>query len=93
LTTCAEERPRHWQDALRQLGKARCDVFDPWLLDLFGEEITKDPPETAEDRDVMIVPGGGMPWRELPTEEEVVDLNEPEQLEVLIDEITREEQP
>jgi hypothetical protein len=28
----------------------------------------------------------------LPTEEEVVDLNEPEQLEVLIDEITREEQ-
>jgi hypothetical protein len=41
----------------------------------------------------MIVPGGGMPWRELPTEEEVVDLNEPEQLEVLIDEITREEQP
>jgi hypothetical protein len=38
------------------------------------------------------VPGGGLPWREVPTEEEVVDENEPEQLEVLIDEIMREEQ-
>jgi HD-GYP domain-containing protein (c-di-GMP phosphodiesterase class II) len=92
LTTCAEEQPLHWQHALQRLGKARGDVFDPWLVDLFGEEIAKDPPQTTPDRDVMIVPGGGLPWREGSMEEEVADENEPEQLEVLIDEIMREEQ-
>ena len=92
LTTCASERPRHWQDALLHMGKARGDVFDPWLLDLFSEEIAKEPPElTSSDRNVMIVPGGTSPWRTLSTEEEVADEGEPEQLEVLIDEIVREE--
>ncbi|HEX6813958.1 MAG TPA: HD domain-containing phosphohydrolase [Planctomycetota bacterium] len=91
LLTCAGESPLHWQDALLHLGKERGAVFDPWLLDLFAEEIAKDPPDPDPDPNVMIVPGGTVPWRTLSSDEEVVDEAEPEQLEVLIDENMREE--
>ena len=33
----ATERPLGWQEALQQLGKARGEVFDPWLVDLLAE--------------------------------------------------------
>jgi response regulator RpfG family c-di-GMP phosphodiesterase len=63
LITCADERPLDWEAALAQLGFARGDVFDPWLLELFEEEVRRNPPTTATDRPVMIVPAGSMPWR------------------------------
>ncbi|MBL8751654.1 MAG: HD domain-containing protein [Planctomycetes bacterium] len=61
LTTCASE-PLDWQAALQQLQRARGEAFDPWLVDLLAEEVAKSPPPPP-DREVMIVPAGGMPWR------------------------------
>jgi HD-GYP domain-containing protein (c-di-GMP phosphodiesterase class II) len=94
LTTCATERPLDWQEALQQLAKARGEVFDPWLVDLLTEEVKKEPP-TADDREVMIVPAGVMPWRAARSdddEEDDDDESPPEgDLEVMLDE-TREEQ-
>jgi HD-GYP domain-containing protein (c-di-GMP phosphodiesterase class II) len=52
-----------WQQALLQMNGARGEVFDPWLLDLFAEGVTQEPPTDAADRPVMIVPGGNLPWR------------------------------
>jgi response regulator RpfG family c-di-GMP phosphodiesterase len=63
LTTCAEDRPLEWEEALEQLTQERGSVFDPWLLELFAEEIGKAPPAT--DRPVMIVPGTTMPWKSM----------------------------
>ena len=62
LTTCAADRPLEWQEALEQLAAARGEVFDPWLCELFDEEIRREPP-SGGDRPVMIVPAGSMPWR------------------------------
>lgn len=89
LTTCTGERPMSWQDAITELERARGEVFDPWLLDLFIEEIRKDPPAAASDRPVMIVPGSVVPWDDVPeaggeesdTDEEI----EVGELEVLAD--------
>lgn len=92
LTTCAAERPIEWQEALQQLAKARGDVFDPWLVDLLTEEVTKEPP-TATDREVMIVPAGAMPWRAGHAEavEEDDDELVADDLEVMLDEQRRED--
>lgn len=62
LTHCAADKPFEWSEALHQLRAAKGEVFDPWLVDLFCEEIEKDPP-TSADREVMIVPAGSLPWR------------------------------
>lgn len=62
LLTSTGEQPLPWDEALPQLLQARGTVFDPWLLDMFAEEIRKNPPAVATDREVMIVPGGAMPW-------------------------------
>lgn len=97
LTTCAGERSATWQQALEQMAKERGEVFDPWLVDLFAEEIQKAPPSVDADREVMIVPGGALPWRAATAtaasddEEEDDELGGPE-LEVLLDENTREDQ-
>lgn len=64
MTTCAEERPMTWQQALRELDRCKGEVFDPWLVELFVEEIQKSPPAAVGDRAVMIVPAGAMPWGE-----------------------------
>jgi hypothetical protein len=96
LTTCATERPLDWQQALQQLASARGEVFDPWLLDLFDEEIRREPPAGGSDRPVMIVPSGSMPWRREGTmAAEVDDAAEVDgdDLEVLLDERTHEESP
>jgi HD-GYP domain-containing protein (c-di-GMP phosphodiesterase class II) len=88
LTTCAAKRPLAWQEALQQLGKARGEVFDPWLVDLLAEEVKKEPP-TANQREVMIVPAGAMPWRthEASEEDDAIDGD----LEVMLDEQKRED--
>ncbi len=94
LTTCAAERPLEWQEALRQLDRAKGEVFDPWLVDLFAEEIEKDPPN-APDREVMIVPGGTLPWRVVAPEsdEEEVAHELYSELEVMHDDFPFEERP
>ncbi len=64
---------------------------------MFAEEIRKAPPAVDADREVMIVPGGALPWRTATTnaasddEEDEDDLGGPE-LEVLLDDTQREEQ-
>jgi len=93
LTTCAAERPMPWEQALGQLEKARGEVFDPWLLDVFDEEIRRDPPVTIGDRPVMIVPGGTVPWGEIPDgiDDDLEDDALTDELEVLADEDDGEE--
>lgn len=87
LTTCAAERPMSWEQALNQLQKARGEVFDPWLLDLFHDEISKQPPALASDRPVMIVPAGTVPWRSEPNalDDDYDDETVVDELEVLAD--------
>ncbi len=94
LTTCAPEL--EWQDALQQLATARGEVFDPWLLELFDEEIRRDPPASGSDRPVMIVPAGSMPWRqEAAADDEGEDDGAfaSEDLEVLLDDRPHEDTP
>ncbi|MBK8098670.1 MAG: HD domain-containing protein [Planctomycetes bacterium] len=95
LTTCGEERALDWQAAVQQLLAGRGEVFDPWLLDLFVEELRKAPPVAIKDRPVMILPAGAMPARARAVERDdesslVVDAEEDE-LEVLTDDAPSEE--
>jgi HD-GYP domain-containing protein (c-di-GMP phosphodiesterase class II) len=92
LLTSTGERPLLWDGALEQLTQARGTAFDPWLLDMFAEEIRKNPPSAATDREVMIVPGGAMPWHAAAeVGEEDDDDDDDADLEVLIDERERED--
>ena len=101
LTTCAEETPLEWSEALQQLDMAKGEVFDPWLVELFVEEIERDPPASS-DREVMIVPGGSLPWRTVDgdgdgddEDEAVIELNSElnRELEVMLDDFPFEEHP
>jgi len=93
LTTCAEDKPLEWQEALQQLNRAKGEVFDPWLVELFAEEIERDPP-TSNDRDVMIVPGGTMPWRMIAADEDEESGAEIQsELEVMLDDFPFEDRP
>jgi HD-GYP domain-containing protein (c-di-GMP phosphodiesterase class II) len=97
LTTCAEETPLEWSEALRQLEMAKGEVFDPWLVELFVEEIERDPPAYS-DREVMIVPSGSLPWRTVDNDDEddaVIELNRElnRELEVMLDDFPFEEHP
>ena len=97
LTTCAEETPLDWSEALRQLDIAKGEVFDPWLVDLFAEEIERNPP-VCSDREVMIVPSGSLPWRTVDCDDEedaVLELNRElnRELEVMLDDFPFEERP
>lgn len=89
LTTTAADRPLDWQQALQQMSKERGEVFDPWLLDLFVEQVQKDPPAAA-DREVMIVPAGGLPWRTPAPDSEETGFDDGE-LEVMLDDPTNED--
>jgi hypothetical protein len=96
LTTCAPERPLDWQEALEQLGAARGEVFDPWLLELFEEEIRREPPAAGSDRPVMIVPAGSLPWRREAEPAYAVDDDDgvaADDLEVMLDDTPREDAP
>ena len=78
---------------VQRLGKARGEVFDPWLVDLLAEEVKKAPPTDA-DREVMIVPAGAMPWRSGNAQAEAEDDDDDEvggDLEVMLDEQNRED--
>lgn len=90
LTTCAAEEPLGWQEALQQLGRARGEVFDPWLVDLLTEEVTKEPPLDG-DREVMIVPAGSMPWRLAGPVDTDDDEQEAGELEVMLDDRDNED--
>ncbi len=58
LTVCAVgDRPLDCQEALERMAAERGEAFDPWLLDLFVQEIAKAPP-TRGDRPVMISAAG-----------------------------------
>ena len=94
LLSCRPEQPLDCEAALAQLAEARGEVFDPWLLEMFEEEMRSDPPTTAADRPVMIVPAGAMPWRTAgadaaEAEEEPIDVD----LEVMLDEGHHEDAP
>lgn len=93
LTHCAADKPLEWHEALHQLRAAKGEVFDPWLVDLFCEEIEKDPP-TSTDREVMIVPVGSLPWRTVSADADDEDGagDEQEELEVMIDDFPFEDQ-
>ncbi|MGB3969495.1 MAG: HD domain-containing phosphohydrolase [Planctomycetota bacterium] len=90
LTTCAAEQPLSWQDALQQLGKERGEAFDPWLVDVLTEEVTKEPPMPG-DREVMIVPAGSMPWRNATASDADDDGLGDGELEVMLDDGGNEE--
>lgn len=90
LTTTGAERPLIWQEALLRLEEAKGEVFDPWLVDLFSEEIRTAPPQ--QDREVMIVPGGSMPWRVVEAEADEDDSAESQaELEVMLDDFPFED--
>lgn len=75
LLSCSADRPLEWEEALGQIESAAGTVFDPWLVQLFAQEVRETPPTVAADRPVMIVPSGSLPWR-TPTDgalEEVED--------------------
>jgi hypothetical protein len=95
LTTCAGERPLSGNEALDRIAKERGEVFDPWLVDVFTEEVQKAPPTCAPDREVMIVPAGAMPWRapEAAEEEEDEEVGGDGELEVMLDDPLREDAP
>ena len=97
LTTCAPDAPLGWREAIERLQAARGTVFDPWLVDLFVEQIQKDPPAAEVDREVMIVPSGAMPWRAEAAEPALDDDEDDEidasgELEVMLDD-RHEDQP
>ncbi|MBX3463422.1 MAG: hypothetical protein KF830_09635 [Planctomycetes bacterium] len=94
LTTCATEQSLSWEDALQQLAAARGEVFDPWLVELFDDEIRREPPTGGSDRPVMIVPASSLPWRREDTGLALADEEPPldaDELEVMLDERTNEE--
>ncbi len=92
LTSCAGDKPMDWQEALAQIQKARGEAFDPWLVDLLVEEVEKAPPSPI-DREVMIVPAGGMPWRNAAAVDADGDTDElgDDELEVMFDELHGED--
>jgi HD-GYP domain-containing protein (c-di-GMP phosphodiesterase class II) len=95
LTTCGDRRTLDWEAALAQMATDRGEVFDPWLLDLFREQIQKSPPNVAADKPVMILPTGTVPYRiaEGEATQEGLDYDLGQELEVMLDEMPPEERP
>lgn len=64
--TTMERGPRpalSWPDALDVLREDRGETFDPWLVDLFEEEVRKAPMPRRESTPVMLSPGGLAPYK------------------------------
>lgn len=93
LLVTTGERPTSWEDALAQLEAAKGEVLDPWLVELFTEEIRRAPPQ--HDREVMIAAGSATPWRMIDSDaEDGVDAEGASDLELILDEDPGgEEQP
>ena len=91
LTTCASDRPLGHEEALQQMIEERGVIFDPWLVDLFAEDIRKDPPTASDESEVMIVPGGALPWRMTEDDREEEDYVDDGELEVMLDDPKRED--
>ena len=69
-TTTDDDRPL--LDVLRE---DRGETFDPWLVDLFEEEIRKSPLPKKDAEPVMISPGGIAPYKAAAR----VSMDDPEQ--------------
>ena len=93
LTCCGSDKVLRWDEALERIESAKGDVFDPWLVELFCEEIRRDPP-LDDRREVRIVPAGTMPWHVVDASDEVDDDDGVLQgeLEVMRDDFPFEEQ-
>ncbi len=93
LTTCGERRPLSWAAALASMSEDRGEVYDPWLFDLFAEEVRRLPPEIDADRPVMILPSGSVPSRRTSAIESDsgLDYDLGSELEVMLDELPPEE--
>lgn len=65
LTSCTVQGDTlQWDEALDALREDRGVHFDPWLLDLFEEEIARAPiPEPGVDRDVLISSEGVLSYK------------------------------
>jgi HD-GYP domain-containing protein (c-di-GMP phosphodiesterase class II) len=64
LTTCVSRgRVKRWPEALDSLCEDRGEHFDPWLLDLFEEEIRKAPMPKNPSHQVMISAAGVLPYK------------------------------
>lgn len=62
LTVCAIDGCQLTQDAaLEQLAQDRGTLFDPWLLDLFAEEVRKIPDEGGQP--ILISTAGAVPYK------------------------------
>lgn len=87
LTTCGDDRALDCEAALQQMYADRGEVYDPWLLDLFAEEIRRSPPEVDVDRPVMILPVGSVPERLAEEAGESLDEDDGghKELEVMLD--------
>ena len=92
LTTGAEGKPLHWTEALVQINKAKGEVFDPWMVELFVAEIERDPPASG-DSEVMMAPVGSLPWRrDEAAEDEDGEVEPDSDLELLLDDLPCEDQ-
>ncbi len=93
LTAAGEER-LPWQLALERLQSGRGEVFDPWLFDLFCEDLQREPPSVQGDQQVMIVPNGTLVWPMpgMTEEEELEDHQDEAELEVMVDDIEDDEE-
>lgn len=91
LTTCGDDRALDWGSALQQMAEDRGERYDPWLLELFAEEIRRAPPDVDVDRPVMILPVGMVHEREAERFEQVEDDVDRQELEVMLDDSLPEE--
>lgn len=92
LTTGAEGKPLHWTEALVQINKAKGEVFDPWIVELFATEIERDPPAPS-DPDAMVAPVGSLPWRRAEdSEDEDSEVGPNIDLELMLDDLPCEDQ-
>jgi response regulator RpfG family c-di-GMP phosphodiesterase len=76
-TLCpAGGKPHKWPEALDALRADRGETFDPWLVDLFEEEIRKHPGVVEEASTVMISTAGVVPYKALHVDREHAMLEE-----------------
>jgi HD-GYP domain-containing protein (c-di-GMP phosphodiesterase class II) len=94
-----QEATQRWQGAMEQLLFRRGEVYDPWLLSLFAEELVKSPPSDPVSKPVLIAGFGGSAagtgGAPVPRTDEEFDVATEvlDDLEVIVEEIQAEERP